>query len=186
MKVKVKYQAVSQRGKVVNFTETVEVPDFTPGKPFKFAGQWLSGATVESQINDYLNNMDIRDMMDRRDLASVLDWNVKPEGPKEPRPPKETVESILKALPISPEFMVELVAVYTRMKEPMAGLKPRRQVSILLAATGTAVEASGVAYRHMSDIWNGKYKRELPEGEHEPLLKLKTQYWQGAQKKESI
>lgn len=150
MKVKVRFKAISYRGKNVSFTEEIECPDFEQQKPVEINGRMFPGATVESQIIDWLDSLDKWNLMIRRDLAVILDYWLKEE-----KKPRTTLAEYLKALNVSDKMMADMMAVYPEIKHLMKGKPAHAKAELLISHLNVGYASASNAYERITAILRG-------------------------------
>lgn len=161
MKTKFRIKALNNRGETFHLTLQIDVPEFQPIPAKKWDGLDLPETSIDSQIMDWFDNQDKKDIMDKHDISIIIDyWIYKPKKRKK----KATVEELFRAISWSSnESLASTLIVYSKLKSALTGVAPLKQVEITLAATGLAYEAQSYAYKRIESILKGEIKNVIDD-----------------------
>lgn len=147
MKIKIKFKALTYNGKVIVFTKDFYCPDFEVIPPKKLNDGELPEITVESQIIDWLDEQDKSNLMIEKDLGVIIDYWIPKKKEK-----KSTIVDYLKKANLSEQLMLDLLAVYKKIKPIIKGKSVEYQIHMMLSHLSIGYDAAANAYKHISNI----------------------------------
>jgi len=167
MKIRVKFKAIGLRGEIEYKKMSFTCPDF---KEIVYEHtQRLKGipltinlnTTVISQVVDWLDDMDKKQIMDENDWHAIIDYNVidkkvaKKKG--ELARVKMTAFDLAQTVIVNNEVMLnDFEVTYNRMADAVKGLPLEKQFEIVIGAMNIGMETATIAYRRISAILNDK------------------------------
>lgn len=166
MKAIVKYDVLFYNGEKGTVRETYDCPDFENIGPQKIVinGEEISDDyinTIESQIDEWISEIDKRDLMNSRDIAIIFNWEIisaKSETNKNiiakerKLTQSELVGLFVKMSPMSDELKTEFVAVYRELKPSIKNLKFDKQIDITFKGLNIGMKAASQAYKYISEF----------------------------------
>jgi len=163
MIIKVKFNALSYRGKPVKFVEKIEVPDFTDF-PYKWkidrTGETVDCIeTVKSQQQDYLLELDKSAFILKHDLLGIVDWEI-----LEAKPSKLSHNKLIAIFAADAfkgdskeQLQLDFMACYKKMAKDLKGLSVEKKITLVLASMNVAYQATLTAFME----YNEKVEKRL-------------------------
>lgn len=150
MIAKFKFAALTYRGEKIYFTKKFECPDFEviPGKEIN--GHKFPPTPIGIQLMDWMDRQDKSGLMDEKDLGLILDYEV--FKPKKHVP----LTDFIKALDLDPQVVVDMGAIYEKIKPSLKGKSNVEKTKIILSHLTVAYQAAGAAYKHMGNLISTK------------------------------
>ena len=148
---KIRYKTFTYAGKVEYFVEEHEFPDFQE-KPWSFelSGKKIEGVdSVESQIMNFLDNMDKKKFMDKNDIHTIIDYEIfKPK--KKVNKKKMVLQESKKYF--DKEYWIDFAVIYTEMYKSIRNLPWKKQFEITVSAFSTTVQGKLATAKEFSEI----------------------------------
>lgn len=171
MKTKIVFK-VLQRGKVLHKTLSIEHSDYNVIPSEEFNGFELPPISIESQVIDYLDNIDKSDIMAKYDWDIILDYY-----PKKQRKRKKKIDEVADFIeymrPIVesfPDLQIPIEVVIHAAKNELFGCQKsnfQKAMEVLKMAELSYVAAT-CAYRNIGDMFfEDLYKQNLIEYKEE-------------------
>lgn len=169
MKTKIIFK-VLQRGKVLFKTLSIEHPDYNIIPSEEFNGFELPPISIESQVIDYLDNIDKSDIMVKYDWDIILDYY-----PKKQRKRKKKINEVadfieyMRPLVESfPDLQIPIEAVICLGKNELFGCRKSnlQKAKEVLKMLELSYVAATCAYRNIGDMFKD-YKQNLIEYKEE-------------------
>lgn len=166
MKATVKYDVLFYNGERGTVRETYDCPDFEDMGPQQVVinGEKISDEynnTIENQIDEWVSDLDKRDLMNSRDIAIIFNWEIisaKKETTKNliikerKLTQSELVGLFVKMSPMSDELKTEFVAVYKELKPSIKNLKFDKQIDITFKGLNIGMKAASQAYKYINEF----------------------------------
>lgn len=146
MKVKVKFKCVSYKGAVVYITEVIDCPDFKVIPPKEINGFWFPETSIRSQVVDYLDSQDRSNFILKHDLGCILDYSIVEKREK------RSFKDFMISLGLSEQLMLDVMAVYPKVKHLLKGKSFEARATILLSHVDLGYDAQIVAYKRVGAI----------------------------------
>jgi hypothetical protein len=170
MKTKIKYEVLFYDGKKGHVNVNYDCPDFQDieNDPFVLDGKKIADAsttTVKDQIDEWVHDLDKRDIMDKHDISIIFNWEVISAKSKETpkmdliQREKKLTQSELVGLfvqnaPMSEDLKVEFVAVYKELKPSIKDLKFDKQIDLTFKGLKIGMKAATEAYKYINEFSN--------------------------------
>ncbi len=162
---KIQFKYITEEGKYKCKTHKINTPKFesykTDFKGIEFV------VTKESQIMDFLDEMDKTDFMQENEIITIIDY--KPFIQKKKQNKEIEILSIFSSFISNfknkEQMYFDFVAVAAKMKDSIKNLSIKNQMNIILNALSVGYKAKTTALKELSD-----FRRNLDED----LSKLKT------------
>lgn len=173
METKVKYDALTHEGKRVKITKKYIVPDYEEIVS-EFLGRRVV-TTVESQIDEYISDLDKAEFMEENDLHLIFDWKIisaKKESKelvvskKAPNKDKQ-VKMFIEVWEMDEKIKLDFLAVYLKMKPSLKGLSIEKIVEVVISSMGASYQAVGAAFdRIESDMEEWRKENNIKDFLH--------------------
>lgn len=189
MKIRVKFKALTHRGKIVHKIIMYDCPEFTEESgTFEVNGDTIPyTTTVASQVCDWLDNQDKLQLMDDNDWGIIIDYHIHNKQ-KSADAKQEAltvisnnklevgilVNKYLSDLERADQLKLDFIAVYQQMYEVVKEFNPIKQFKIVLEALGVGYQTSSEAYRHMNELLSGG----LEKVDEEKLISAREKFEQ--------
>ena len=148
MKIKVKFKAFTYRGKLTYFIKTFNCPDFKiiPSKTLN--GLILDETSIESQIVDWLDELDKSNLIIEKDLSCIIDYSIVVKTKK------LTFKEYLISLNLKEEILFDILLIYREIKPLLKGKTFEKQLLIIMSHLEIGYKTANVAYQNMILMFN--------------------------------
>ena len=158
MKTKITFKAL-KRGSVVRRTLLIEHPDFIVIPSETFKGYDLPPISIESQVIDYLDNIDKSNIMAQNDWDMILDYY--PYHKRNRRDEiKEFITFMQPYVDMYPELARPFSAIMSEAKDELFGHRKsnEKKAKELLKMVGISLAASRGAIESVTKLIKGTIK----------------------------
>jgi allophanate hydrolase subunit 1 len=154
--VKVKFKALTYRGKLTQFTREFSIPVFYDGiSPDLDIIAALSGKSVEDLYEiDCIDQLDKQYIIDELDLACINDYYIVKSQTSKPK-----VKSLVQyakeqagSIELDDDILRNLYQTCERMQGPIKGMPLDKQLEIVIASLTVGYETRGVAIKECTDL----------------------------------
>jgi len=151
---KIKFKAITHRGKIVNKILKIEIPDT---------------CKTDSQILRYIDDTDNRYLMEKYEWHGIIDyWVVKPKENKTST--AEYINDIMTQAGFSGQLKVDFMASWVKMKDVIKGLPLERKMHIVLHSMDLGQLAAINAYKHVISMFDKTKNEKFIEYKENKLL----------------
>lgn len=157
MERKIKFKVIKDRGRVSLMSKIMNFPNFEIIPPKLFQGIILPEISVESQIIDYLDEMDKKEFMYQNDISIIIDYWV--------CVPKKNKISLLEAIKmsgVSEQMFFDLEAIYRKIKPTLKGKSIEKQAEMLFNCLDISYQSATNAYREIYKVLTTPYE-DIPK-----------------------
>lgn len=126
MDITFKIKGINSFGDIVTIKKKIVCPDFEVLPSKRFDNLILPETSIEEQVYDWFDSIDKKDIMYENDLFIIIDYVI-----YEKKKNKKLID-LIKSHVSDERMLLDIMAVYSKIKPNLKGLKIEKQFELLL------------------------------------------------------